>query len=56
VLFGIRHLVTTDFTVIADYWKISLEEGISSLGVQFTLDDCYIAGNDAACALITRKR
>jgi iron complex outermembrane receptor protein len=44
-----------DFTVIADYWKIQLEAGISSLGVQFTLDDCYIAGNDAACALITRN-
>lgn len=43
------------FTVIADYWSIQLDEGISSLGVQFTLDDCYENGNQAACALITRN-
>ncbi len=44
-----------NFTFIADYWSIELEEGISSLGVQFTLDQCYIEQVDAACSLITRN-
>ena len=43
------------FTITADYWDISLEQGISSLGVQFTLDECYLELNPAACALITRN-
>ena len=43
------------FSVLADYWKITLEEGISSLGVQFTLDQCYIEQDQAACSLITRN-
>ena len=42
-------------TLTADYWEINLEQGISSLGVQFTLDDCYLNLNQAACALITRN-
>ena len=41
-------------TVTADYWKTELEDGISSLGVQFILDDCYINENASSCALITR--
>jgi len=43
------------FTVIADYWQINLEDGIASVGVQFTLDQCYIEQNQDACALITRN-
>jgi iron complex outermembrane recepter protein len=42
------------YTFIADYWSINLDEGISTLGVQFTLDECYIEQNASACALITR--
>lgn len=42
------------FTATLDYWNIDLEDGISSLGVQFTLDECYINLNQQACALITR--
>ena len=42
------------FTVIADYWKISLEDGIGSLGVQTTLDQCYIEQVAEACALVSR--
>jgi len=41
-------------TVTVDYWEIDLEDGISSLGVQFILDDCYLNGNEASCDLITR--
>lgn len=42
-------------SLTVDYWKIDLEDGISSLGAQFILDDCYLAGNAQSCALITRK-
>jgi len=41
-------------SVTVDYWEIQLEEGISSLGVQFILDDCYLDGNESSCDLITR--
>ena len=44
-----------DLTVTLDYWQVDLEEGISSLGVQFILDDCYERQNPASCALITRN-
>jgi outer membrane receptor protein involved in Fe transport len=44
-----------NFTFIADYWAINLDKGISSLGVQFTLDDCYLNQNQSACALVTRN-
>ena len=37
-----------------DYWQVDIEDGISSLGVQFILDDCYIAENAASCSLIRR--
>ncbi len=42
-------------SLTVDYWQISLEDGISSLGVQFTLDECYIEQNQAACDLIVRN-
>ena len=44
-----------DFTFIADYWKVELEDGITSLGVNRILSDCYVNQNDAACGLITRN-
>jgi outer membrane receptor protein involved in Fe transport len=44
-----------NFTVIADYWNINLDSGINSLGVQFTLDECYVEQNENACALVTRN-
>ena len=43
------------FTATVDYWTISLEDAISSLGVQFTLDECYVRGVQSACDLITRR-
>ncbi|MDH3401642.1 MAG: TonB-dependent receptor, partial [Chromatiales bacterium] len=42
------------FTMTLDYWSIELEDGISSLGVQYILDDCYENQNADACALVTR--
>ncbi len=43
------------FTATVDYWKIDLEDAISSLGVQYTLDSCYNDLDPQACALITRN-
>ncbi len=42
-------------TVTLDYWQVDIENGISSLGVQFTLDQCYLFGDEAECAKITRR-
>lgn len=43
-----------DVTLTLDYWKTDIEDGISSLGVQYILDSCYIEQNPGSCALITR--
>jgi iron complex outermembrane receptor protein len=42
------------FTATVDYWQIEIEDGISSLGVSYTLNACYYELNPQACALITR--
>lgn len=47
-------LASGSFSATLDYWDIQIEDGISSLGVQFILDDCYIRQNAASCSLITR--
>lgn len=44
-----------NFTVTVDYWKVDLDDAISSLGVQFILDDCYVNLNQSSCDLITRR-
>lgn len=44
-----------DVSLTFDYWEIDLKDGISSLGVNFILDDCYVNQNAASCALITRR-
>ena len=44
-----------DLTFIADYWNVELEDGITSLGVNRILNDCYVNELDAACSLITRN-
>jgi iron complex outermembrane receptor protein len=44
-----------DLSVTLDYWDIQLEDGISSLGVQFILEDCYERQNQSSCDLITRR-
>jgi outer membrane receptor protein involved in Fe transport len=38
-----------------DYWEVELEDGITSLGVNYILDDCYNGGNQSACDLVTRR-
>ena len=52
---GRRSLRSGNFSATLDYWDIQIEEGISSLGVQFILDDCYIRQVAASCALVTRE-
>jgi outer membrane receptor protein involved in Fe transport len=42
-------------SLTVDYWTIAIEDGISSLGVQFILDDCYVNQSAEACALVFRR-
>ncbi len=44
-----------DFSLTVDYWQIAIEDGISSLGVQFILDDCYVNQSPESCALVFRN-
>jgi iron complex outermembrane receptor protein len=44
------------FAVTLDYWNIQIDDGISSLGVQYILDDCANTGNASTCSLITRNQ
>ncbi|WP_167854875.1 TonB-dependent receptor domain-containing protein [Mangrovimicrobium sediminis] len=44
-----------DLSLTVDYWDTQIEDGISSLGVQFILDDCYLNQNQQACDLVTRR-
>lgn len=44
-----------DLTVTLDWWRIELEEAISTFGAQFTLDQCYVNQDPASCALISRR-
>jgi iron complex outermembrane recepter protein len=42
-------------SITLDYWKTELEDLISTLGVNYILDDCYNKSNANSCALITRR-
>ncbi len=44
-----------DLSLTVDYWKIDLVDSISTFGVQFTLDQCYVQQVQASCDLITRR-
>lgn len=41
-------------TATIDYWEISLDDAISSYGIQAILDGCYVDGNQDLCGLVTR--
>jgi len=47
---------TPDFGLSAtlDYWKVSLDDAISSYGIQYILDACYVDQNPDFCAQVTR--
>jgi len=44
-----------DLSLTVDYWQVDITDGISSLGVQYTLDQCYLNNDASACAKITRN-
>ena len=44
-----------NLSVTVDWWSIELEDAISTFGVQFTLDQCYVELAQASCDLITRR-
>jgi outer membrane receptor protein involved in Fe transport len=48
-------LQSGNLSVTLDYWQVEIEDAISSLGIQFILDDCYLNNNAASCALVTRR-
>jgi len=48
------HFGNGDLSITVDYWQVQIDDGISSLGVQFILDDCYINQSSASCALVFR--
>ena len=41
--------------VALDYWEVDLEDGITELGVNYILNDCYNNLNQGSCSLITRR-
>ncbi len=44
-----------NFSLTLDWWRIELEDAISTFGVQFTLDQCYVNQAADSCGLITRR-
>ena len=44
-----------DLSMTVDWWSIELEDAISTFGVQFTLDECYVNQVQSSCDLITRR-
>ena len=44
-----------DITTTVDYWQVDLDDGISSFGVDFLLQDCYRDQNPESCAKMTRN-
>ncbi|NNE57089.1 MAG: TonB-dependent receptor [Hellea sp.] len=44
-----------DMSVTVDYFDISLDDGIGTLGVNNILRQCHLEGSADACALITRR-
>jgi outer membrane receptor protein involved in Fe transport len=42
-------------SLTVDYWAIDMEDSISSYGVQYILNQCYVEGDANQCDLITRR-
>jgi outer membrane receptor protein involved in Fe transport len=45
----------SDLSITVDYWQVELDDLITTLGVQYILNDCYIDLNQSSCALIERR-
>lgn len=44
-----------DLSVTVDWWRVEVDKAISSFGVQYILNQCYVAGDQTQCDLITRR-
>lgn len=44
-----------DLSLTVDWWRIEVDKAISSFGVQYILNQCYVAGDQSQCDLITRR-
>lgn len=45
----------SDLSLTLDWWKIDMKDAISSYGVQYILNQCYVEGDQSQCDLITRR-
>lgn len=48
-------IADSNLSITVDWWSIELEDAISTFGVQFTLDQCYVNQSQESCDLITRR-
>ncbi len=46
---------SSNLSITVDWWDIDMENSISTYGVQYILDQCYVNQNATQCALITRR-
>jgi outer membrane receptor protein involved in Fe transport len=46
---------SNDLSLTVDWWRIEMDKAISSYGVQYILNQCYVEGAQDQCALITRR-
>jgi len=44
-----------DLSVTVDWWRIEMDKAISSFGVQYILNQCYVNGQQDQCGLISRR-
>ncbi len=44
-----------NISLTVDYFKMNVDNGINGIGVNNTLEACYVDLNDGACQLITRR-
>ncbi len=47
--------VADGLSITIDWWRIEMEDAISSYGVQYILDQCYVNQQSTQCGLITRR-
>lgn len=44
-----------DLSITLDWWRIEMDKAISSFGVQYILNQCYVNGAADQCAVISRR-
>lgn len=48
-------LANHNISLTVDYYKMNVTDGISSVGINQTLTECYVNQNPGACSLVTRR-